>query len=159
MPRAPLALALVAVLAVACQSSSTPDPRLALVDGVERVAELLEQDQPCRALDVAEALPMQDEALEEPVRDAVVAFVRDLGETIQCSPPQPSPTSTPTPTAPDTPTGPPPDAGDGDDDDDDDKGEGEGNGNGGDDDDGGPPDDRGRGNGNGSGGGNGRGND
>lgn len=145
MPRARLALVLTAVLAAACQSSSTTDPR-ALADEVERVAELLEQDEPCRALDVAEALPVQDEALEAPVRDAMEDFVQQLGRTVQCPPPQPSPT----PTA--TDTEPPP--ADGDDEDDD-----EGNGNGDDDDDGGPPNNPGRGNGPGGGNGPGRGND
>lgn len=157
MPRARLALVLAAVLAAACQSSSTPEPRLALADEVERVAELLEQDKPCRALDVAEALPVQGEALEAPVRDAMEDFVQQLGRTVQCPPPQPSPTSTPTPAA--TDTEPPPAEGGGDDDGDEGEDD-EGNGNGDDDDEGGPPDDPGRGNGPpGGGNGPGRGND
>lgn len=164
MPRAALPLALAAVLAAACQSSSTPDPRLALADEVERVAELLERDEPCRALDVAEAMPVHHEALEEPVRDAAGEFVQDLRETVQCPAPEPSPTSTPTPTAPDTE--PPPAEGDGDEGGGDEGGGDEGNGDEGNDDDDdddngrGPPDDRGNGNGSpGGGNGPGRGND
>lgn len=157
MPRAALPLVLAAVLAAACQSSSTPDPRLALADEVERVAELLERDEPCRALDVAEALPVHHEALEEPVRDAAGEFVRHLRERVQCPAPEPSPTSTPTPTEPDTE--PPPAEGDGDEGGGNDEGNGD-EGNDDDDDDGrGPPDDRGNGNGPPGDNGPGRGND
>lgn len=101
MRATPVVLVVAAFLVAACAPSSTQsEADLApLADQADRVAQLIDEERPCEAVEAARTLASlaDDEGLDEQVTRAVSTFATSATSSIQCSPSTPEPTTPPPP--------------------------------------------------------------
>lgn len=99
MRATPVSLLVAALLVAGCASNSPQaDADLGpLADQADRVAQLIDEDRPCEAVEAARTLASlaDDDGVSDQVNEAVTSFAASATSTIECPPASPDPTTDP----------------------------------------------------------------